>query len=130
MIQLTKRLFGPNVEIRLVGESKEEVIQWRDFFYNHGAIQMGAGKFDPCFDLEQQEKEVEEIRGKYYSLMFMAKKELVVKTFIDAEEIKVDWDTITERGGQRARRNAHAEAQTLGLKRFEEIPGHSELVLA
>jgi hypothetical protein len=131
MIKLAKRLRGLNVEITLVGATKEEVLQWRDFFFNWGAIQIVStnsrrAEMDLTGVLDDQESEVTELNGEFH-FVFYARKEKVIKAFESAAVARFDWDSLTERGGKRARLLQSQILAAEALARFEAIPTREQL---
>jgi len=129
MITLRKRLLGPQVQIDITAETREECIQWRDYFFQWGAIRIAApvvcGRpIDITDTLNSQEEEVDELRDGYH-FEFCARKDLVIKAFRDSAEVKTDWEQVSEKGGKRGRIQKHLEIEKEAITRFESIPSYS-----
>lgn len=123
MVQLTKRLRGPNVEIQISAPTKQEVIQWRDYFYNWGSIQIASGRaeMDLTGVLDEQENEVEEIADTFH-FTFFAKKDRVIKAFESSALASLDWDTITQKTGKKGRNFHRQLVEMEAVNRFNSIP--------
>lgn len=119
MTQLFKRNKGKYFIVHIQGQTPQEVIQWRDFFFNWGAIQIAKGRdnegeLDLSGALDRQEKEVEEIGGNFH-FEFAAKREKIINAFKCAAEANVP-------PGRRARNYFSERVQQQALARFESIP--------
>ena len=129
-MRLTRQLFGATVRLEISGDTKEEVIQWRDYFFNWGAMQISEGN-DCSFTsaLDKQENEVEDLTDTYipediqyvpkYRLAFAVKKDKLIKAFEDSAEAQTDWENVL---GKRNRQKKHLELHAQALARFEAIP--------
>src|SRR5688572_22104316 len=122
--KLFKQLFGPQVRIEIVADSAAEAIQWRDYFFNWGALQIATGQFDASDVLNEQERSELDTLPDGVHFTFYAQKDRVIKAFRDAAECSTDWETVTERGGKPARKQKHAELERAAIDRFEAIPSN------
>ncbi len=121
-MNITKRSFGAYTELTLTADTKEEVINWRNYFFNWGSLTLAAGNnIDLSEPLDRQEREIEETR-EGYRLAFQAKKDKIIAAFRNSAEANFDWDSVTEKGGKKARIAAHKDLEIKALERFDAIP--------
>lgn len=128
-MKITKQLRGSNVRLEIIGESQEETIQWRDFFFNWGAMQIAyghAGEMDLTATLNQQEERIDVLPDGFH-FSFFANKEKVINAFKSSLEANTDWESVSAMGGKRGRRAAHERIELAAVERFDSIPSISDL---
>lgn len=128
-MRITKQLVGPTARIELIGETEDEVINWRDYFFNWGAIQIGITRKLTEWQrgivvteaLDRQKKDIEQLRDGFH-FHFYASKQRLINAFQKSAEAQIDWQEITEQGGQPARKRMSAAIKNAGQQRFDDIP--------
>ncbi len=120
-MRFIKQLAGPYVELVLLGK-KDEVINWRNYFFNWAAIKINEGCYDFGESLDRQEKEeIQEVCGSFLLKIFVRKNALI-NAFKNSMEARVNWEKVSLRGGRRARLDMHKRVERAALRRFEAIP--------
>ena len=121
-MRFIKQLEGKYVELEIIGKNKQEVIDWRNYFFNWGAIQISKGNcLNLSFSLENQERDIDE-KNNQASLKIYMRKQALINTFFYSSQARVNWEKVTERGGQQARKEMHKRIERAAQRRFERIP--------
>ena len=115
---MQKLIYGDYVELELVGETKEEVIQWRNFFWNWGAIKVCDSGNNCSESLDKQESEIDEFPDGYHLKFFLTRKG-IIEAYKNSMITKIDWE---KHPGKKNRLKIHKEIEQIALDRFNNIP--------
>ena len=116
-MKMTRQLFGKNVRLEITSTDKAEVIQWRDYFFNWGAIKIADGNdLDLTGTLDRQQPD--ELNGEF-QISFAVRKERLIKAFEDSAEVNTDWEKVL---GKKNREKKHLELHEQAIARFNSIP--------
>lgn len=120
-MKIRKQLLGTYVQLEIEADTRQEIIDWRNYYWNWAAIKIGNISFDYGEYLDSQEKDIDEY-ANCYRIRFFSTKKSILKAYQASAEVKVNWEKFTEKKGCRARKDLHKRIERAALKRFERIP--------